>query len=473
LQTHKQPSEAGGLDAPSRFAEQERLLGHQLRYLYAEVLQLKKERYEIVYTASWLVVRPLLRLEQALGAFIRRLFPPATAVSEAPAVPGPAVDGDTRAAEPRRILIDVTGTVERDMGTGIERVAKELSAALLAADPDHCLLARCDRGRLLRCVAPIGAKGREQDVELAIEPGDQFLILADAWNYPRAYAGVFDAVHAGGGRVIVCVHDVIPQLYPAACHERTVELFGPWLQDVLLGADGVLTVSRASGSDLVGLVEDRKLAHRKGLSIGSFHNASRFGPRGDATPREKVRQATREDAPVFLCVGTLEPRKGHLVALEAFEQLWAQGHGGRLIFVGRRGWFDYALVARITAHPQFGGRLFWFDDVDDAELAYLYGRMDALLCPSFAEGFGLPVIEAARCGKPVFCSDIPVFREVGRDGALYFRVNDPAALADAIRGWEAGVLQAHPDRVLSASWADAASRILDAIRKDRWDFRLA
>ncbi len=83
------------------------------------------------------------------------------------------------------------------------------------------------------------------------------------------------------------------------------------------------------------------------------------------------------------------------------------------------------------------------------------------------------MIEAARCGKPVFCSDIPVFREVGRDGALYFRVNDPAALADAIRGWEAGVLQAHPDRVLSASWADAASRILDAIRKDRWDFRLA
>ncbi len=460
--------------APPSLVERERLLEHQLQYLYAEVLQLKKERYEIIYTASWLIVRPLLRLEEALSRFARGLFPflyaSAAEQGVAPAFPATA---QTRAVEPRRLLIDVTGTVERDMGTGIERVVKDLSDALLAADSANCLLVRCEKGLLLECKAPIGAKNRERDTALVIEPGDQFLILADAWNYPQAYSGVFDAVHAAGGRVIVCVHDVIPELFPAACHERTVALFGPWLRDILLNADGVLTVSRASGADLVALFEEKNIAHRPGLCVGWFHNASRFEPRPDLQARDKVADVLRGKGPLFLCVGTLEPRKGHLVALEAFERLWAQGDPARLLFVGRRGWFDYALVARISAHAELGRRLFWFDDVNDDELAFLYAHMSALICPSFAEGFGLPVIEASRCGKPVFCSDIPVFREIGRDGPVYFALNDAAALADAIGGWREGRLQAHPERVLSSSWADAAARILDAVKRNQWDFRLS
>lgn len=460
-------------DLSSKLAEQERLLEHQLRYLYDEVLQLKKERYEIHYTASWLIARPLLRIEEALVGLSRRIFPAAKSKSGTRnLVQSPAV-ATTGAAAPGRILIDVTGTVVRDMGTGIERVTKDLSQALRDADPEHCLLVRCDSGRLLKCGAPIGARGRELDAELAIEPGDQFLILADAWNYPEAYDGVFDAIHSGGGRVIVCVHDIIAERYPAACHERTVALFCPWLREILLKADGVLTVSRASGDDLVALVADKNLPHRPGLPIGWFHNGSRFQPDPEANARDKIKQALDGPAPVFLCVGTLEPRKGHLIALAAFEQLWAKGGSMRLVFVGRRGWFDYALVARILNHPEFGRRLFWFDDVDDTELGFLYAHMSALVYPSFAEGFGLPIVEASRCGKPVFCSDIAIFREVGRDGAIYFRLNDPAALADAIRRWEAGSLQAHPERVLSSSWSDAAGRIIEAVRKDHWDLRLA
>lgn len=459
-------------EAPAPLAEQERLLEHQLRQLYAEVLQLKKERYEIIYTASWVIVRPLLRLEQALGGLARRLFGsrPAAAPSAAPSRP-PAL-ARPPVAEPGRILIDVTGTVARDMGTGIERVVKDLSGALLAADPAHCLLVRGDRGRLLRCVAPLGAADRSSDAELDIRPGDQFLILADAWNYPEAYAGIFDAIHAGGGRVVVCVHDVIPELYPAACHERTVALFGPWLRDVLADADGILSVSRASGADLVRLVTEKNLPHRPGLAVGWFHNASHVEPRPNAPAQEKIAAVVRDGAPFFLCVGTLEPRKGQGVALEAFERLWSEGHPARLVFVGRRGWFDYALAARITTHAEFGRRLLWFDDADDDSLAFLYAHMSALVCPSFAEGFGLPVIEASRCGKPVFCSDIPVFREIGRDGAIYFRLNDPASLAEAVRRWESGSIHAHPERVLNSSWAEAAERILDAVKKNRWDFRL-
>ncbi len=65
------PRGAGGDRSPE---EQERLLERQLRHAYDEVLQLRKERFEVVYTATWLLVRPLLRAEEALAAFARRLL---------------------------------------------------------------------------------------------------------------------------------------------------------------------------------------------------------------------------------------------------------------------------------------------------------------------------------------------------------------------------------------------------------------
>jgi glycosyltransferase involved in cell wall biosynthesis len=62
-----------------------------------------------------------------------------------------------------------------------------------------------------------------------------------------------------------------------------------------------------------------------------------------------------------------------------------------------------------------------------------YAGAAAFIFPSLAEGFGLPVIEAMGCGCPVIASDIPVFREVAGDAALFFDPHDPAALADMMR----------------------------------------
>jgi glycosyltransferase involved in cell wall biosynthesis len=462
------PRDAGP-DTP--LSEQERLLEHQLRYFYDEVLQLRKERFEIVYTASWLVVHPLLRLEEALVGLGRRFFGRGE-TRRAPAAAALPASDPAQSVASRRLLIDVTGTIARDMGTGIERVTKDLSRALLAADPARCLLVRCDRGRLLACPSAFETPFHAGDRDVTIEPGDRLLILADAWNYPELYDGACDAMRRGGGRIVVCVHDVIPALYPAACHERTSTLFRPWLDDVVRNADGVLTVSRASLDDLLGFICEHELPHRPGLSLAWFHNASRFDPKADAVASERAKKLFADGAPVFLCVGTFEPRKGQKVAIEAFERLWAQGKEWRLVFIGRRGWFDHALAARVGEHPQFDRKLFWFDDVDDAELSYFYAHISALVFPSFAEGFGLPVIEAARFGKPVICSDIPVFREIGRDGAIYFAANDPDALVARLLDWETGRVEAHPERIVHSTWGDAANRILDAVLNERWDVRL-
>ena len=105
----------------------------------------------------------------------------------------------------------------------------------------------------------------------------------------------------------------------------------------------------------------------------------------------------------------------------------------RYVIVGRIGWNTLALQRRLREHPEFGRRLFWLDDASDADLHYLYPLACALVFPSFVEGFGLPLVEAAHFGARVIASDIPVFREVGGDAVAYFDTLDSASLAKRVR----------------------------------------
>lgn len=469
-------------DDRERLEERNRLLEHQLDYLRAELLHLVHEREKNVYSAAWLIFQPLRRFEAALVDALAPLFrpflrKPAARAEEAPAPPAGASDATPPATRARRLLLDVTATARHDAGTGIQRVVKKITQALYRDDalPIPALAVRCEGGRLFTCEAFVaslvgGLAGADRKIE--IEPGDRFFMLSDSWNAFEEFQPVFARIRAGGGEIVTCVFDLIPALYPHACHEVTPPRYDAWLRRALLESDAFLAISRTVAEELAAFVEERRLPHRPGLSIGWFHCGSDISGDAPAAPRPRIAAAAAGDAPVFLSVGTLEPRKGHRVALAAFEELWRKGRDARLVFVGRRGWFEEAIAAQILGHSQFGRRLFWFDDVDDGELAFLYDSSKAALVPSYAEGFGLPIAEAARRGRPAICSDIPVFREVGGAGALYFRVNDPRALAERIEDFLDGRAMADPAAVSRVSWAEAARRAAQVIATQDWSRRL-
>jgi glycosyltransferase involved in cell wall biosynthesis len=143
-------------------------------------------------------------------------------------------------------------------------------------------------------------------------------------------------------------------------------------------------------------------------------------------------------------VGTIEPRKGHLQALSAFDLLRKEGEEVNLLIVGREGWLDVPLeekkciisiVRKIRSHPELHRSLFWMDDADDGMLVRAYDSSTCLIFASEGEGFGLPLIEAARHGLPIIARDIPVFREVAGEHAFYFTGLQAEDLARAIRNW--------------------------------------
>jgi glycosyltransferase involved in cell wall biosynthesis len=139
--------------------------------------------------------------------------------------------------------------------------------------------------------------------------------------------------------------------------------------------------------------------------------------------------------PSFLTVGTLEPRKGHRQTLAAFELLWAQKIDVNLVFVGKKGWMVDDLAALINNHAELGKRLFWLDGISDEYLGHIYAASTCLLSASEGEGFGLPLIEAAKQHIPVLVRDLPVFREVAGSHAFYFEGLAPQDLADGVLQW--------------------------------------
>lgn len=462
--------------------ERIRLLEFQLDYLRAELLHLTHERYRLTYSVSGHIYRFLRPIEQRLadaGAAIAASFRPQAEKAPKLAETSPPVTASTPTLPARRLLIDVTGTIKRDAGTGIQRVVKEVVRACHsgARFDIPAFAVRCENGKLYTANAFTAALGGAEagvdvDVDVAIAPGDRFLMLSDSWNAFEELAPVFGQIRADGGEIVTCIFDLIPELYPHACHEVTVPRYRAWLRKALLESDAFLAISRTVAEELAEYVAAKGLPHRPGLKIGWFQCGADLAAPPTATPRDKIAAAVAGDAPAFLMVGTIEPRKGHRIALQAFDVLWRSGVDLRLIVVGRRGWFEEAIAAGMENHPEFGQRLFWFSDVDDGELSYLYRQARALLLPSYAEGFGLPIVEAAQHGRPAICSDIPVFREVGGAGAIYFRVNDPDALAEAIRAFLAGRLPADPARTLNVSWADAARRIVAVVAREDWLTRL-
>ena len=82
-------------------------------------------------------------------------------------------------------------------------------------------------------------------------------------------------------------------------------------------------------------------------------------------------------------------------------------------------------------------RLFMFNEVNDKSLEFAYSNARALVFPSYAEGFGLPLVEAMQRGLPAMASDIPVFREIGGEFMAYFDVADPQSLVELILAFEA------------------------------------
>ena len=128
-------------------------------------------------------------------------------------------------------------------------------------------------------------------------------------------------------------------------------------------------------------------------------------------------------------------------------------------------------MVRLRSHKEHNKRLFLFEEVADEEISYLYRNASILLFLSKGEGFGLPLVEAAHFGKPVVCSRIPSFIEIGGDHVTYVEINSAARLADELAvAWTLAKSGKAPDTRLlrRLTWEESTDALLGVVVDQNW-----
>jgi glycosyltransferase involved in cell wall biosynthesis len=377
-----------------------------------------------------------------------------------------------------RLLMDTSYIRRYDAQSGVQRVVRDVTKTCyaLAGELSHPPQAVGLEGDRLVTADDFAARltGRRPsgpDSPVRFRARDTLLMLDSSWHNFDLFTPAFERVRRCGGRVVTLVYDLVPLLYPEFTAPGMPEAFGRWFRAAILESDGLICISRAVADEVRAYIDAEDLPFNEGLRLGWFHLGSDLVAPKNPSIRPELRAAFAPGAPVMLMVGTLEPRKNHAAALDAAELLWRDGSPTRLCFLGKEGWRIDEFAARIRRHPEFGRRLFWIEAPNDAEVLHAYEAATALVISSFAEGFGLPIVEAARARRPVLCSDIPVFREIGGGHAVYFDPANPAAIADAMAQASQGRLMA-PSSAIVLSWEDSTRQLLDVLYGGKWYDRL-
>jgi alpha-1,2-rhamnosyltransferase len=306
------------------------------------------------------------------------------------------------------------------------------------------------------------AKNMQKNV--VAQKGDVLLLMDSSWSYP-----IWPAVKKAKGNdaiIGLVVYDIIsithPEFFPASLPER----FKRWFNQAVENADFFIAISQTIRDEIKKYAEVRCPSGNWNNRFESFQLGSVID---NASNEGKVRDELKKifensNGPcTYLAVGTIEPRKNHKYLLDTFKEVWVEHPQARLCIVGRIGWLCDELVSHIKSHSKYKKCLFMFNDLSDTELEFCYEKAGALVFPSFAEGFGLPIVEALYHGLPVFASDISIHREVGKDFCTYFDISKPDSLAEIIiniekTGEMPGVRM--PEEYNLPSWKDSCKELL-------------
>lgn len=327
------------------------------------------------------------------------------------------------------ILIDVSRLVWRlwrgGLPTGVDRVC--LAYVEHFGGRGQAVLQR--KGRYL----VLDRKSSERLFALLQAPSDGFRarflrFAAGALRKARGHPGVPDLIYLNVGhtglddpalsswiertrvRPVFLIHDLIPLLRPEYCRAGEQAKHERRIRNALRNAAGVIGNSQATIEEL------RTFAGARGLPMPPTIAAWIAGPPAPAGVTPK-----RFDRPHFITIGTIEGRKNHTLLLHIWKRL-VEAHGADvplLIIVGQRGWEAGEAIATLDRAADLKGHVIELGKCGDDELAALTAGARALLMPSIAEGFGLPVAEALQIGTPVIASDLVVFREFAGDIPTY------------------------------------------------------
>jgi glycosyltransferase involved in cell wall biosynthesis len=359
------------------------------------------------------------------------------------------ISNSSTSHEIRQLLVDISIIIRGDSRTGIQRVVRALLSELEKYPPATfkiCPVFATNKHGYH--YAPDAYQLGITDIDVLRKPnkqvhvnaGDIFLGLDLSTTLFPKYEKQVKSWKLKGVKIHVIIYDLLPVQRPEWFHRNIPKKFYKWLRSIAISADSLICISEAVQRDLQNWLSDK---YSFSIDIMPVHVIPLGGDLEKSVPSRGMPQNAKNLLSIFtsrktaLMVGTLEPRKGHSLILDAFDVLWKQGSEANLLIVGKLGWKTDKLKSRLLNHEQYEKKLFWLSDVSDQYLDQIYHASFGLILASEGEGFGLPILEALMRQKNMLVSDLPVFREISSIRIQYFErfKTDAFKIAETIEQW--------------------------------------
>lgn len=370
------------------------------------------------------------------------------------------------------IFVDTTQISHCDEKTGIQRVVNQVLCNM--AERDKSVMAVKDyNNKLMTSFEYMSRHGLSElkDEELVtFQRGDKLLLLDSSWEYDTQMKNTINSIRSTSGKVGAVVYDLFPVQYPELFSNKSfVNIFIKWHQMIISEADDIICISRTTADNVEKYYLQLGFKRKTPLRLHYFPMGAKF------TDVQGIPRAILSDFVIegntFLMVGTIEPRKGHAVAIEAFTKLVETNGDARLLLIGKNGWKNEDIIKLIN-QESLQGKILWLKDADDAELQWAYKHASALIAASKDEGFGLPLIEAAHYGIPIIASDIPIFHEVAGEYADYFKAMDSDDLCNVLIKWLATDVHPNSKKIRLYTWQESAQVILDIMNHKQDPYKI-
>ena len=257
-------------------------------------------------------------------------------------------------------------------------------------------------------------------------------LLGAAWVHQDYIHRVLALKRQFGTRFVMTVHDLIPIYARETCDQDTAVVFEEFMRRALKHTDHILAVSENTARDVRRYSASLQIPEPPITVTKNGSSFTEFLQEGAAQGEIALGELPER---FVLFVATIEGRKNHQLILDIWRRMIEEGDDPpHLVCVGRLGWKSTGFISTVVESGYLGGRIHLLREICDADLRMLYSRSLFTLCPSFYEGWGLPVGEALAMGKICVCSDRASLPEVAGEFGVYIDIADLDGSLGVIRG---------------------------------------
>ena len=231
-----------------------------------------------------------------------------------------------------------------------------------------------------------------------------------------------------GFQSVATIHDLVAFHHPQTIPTKYAFYMRFLIKLMVRKAGGIITDTEFIRREIINAFHiDKERVYAVPIAVSDL-----FRPVMDKERIQRVKERYGIKKHYFLHVGNIEPRKNLSSLFQACERIWEKLQSDyNLVVVGKRGWlyrgiFDILRKSGISRDVIFTGY------VQEEDIPVLYSGADFFVFPSVYEGFGLPILEAMKCGTPVITSHVSSMPEVAGDAALYVNPDSLEDIAEKI-----------------------------------------